>query len=134
MERKRVLTGIVSINGDNINTKWEEISFDSQQLSHFQNVLMKQQPGLNLISATLIILQHRIDLAENQGLIFLIEGVDVIGSEDENLKNERMFAQFLKEINRYTVIGSDCNWQYDKVKSILLGKHNLNDKQAVTIT
>ena len=121
MERKRILTGVVSMNGITATTKWEEISIDSQQLSHFQNVLMKERPDLDPISATGIILAHRVQIKENEGLVFLIEGVDNFGSEDSNLKDERMFVGFLQEAQQYVKVGASHNWQYDKVKSIFLG-------------
>jgi len=124
MERKRILTGIISTTDGTTNTKWEEISIDSTQLSHFQNVLMQQQPDLNLINATGIILRHRIEIRENQGLIFLIEGLDTLGSEDSNLKEERKSVDFLRETQQYMKIGASYNWQYDKVKSVFMKPDN----------
>jgi len=121
MERKKILTGIISINGADAHIKWEEISFDLQQLSTFQNVLMKQQPGLDPVRATGIILRHRVELMENQGLIFFMEGLNTVGSEIENFKDERMFVDFLREARRYNELAVKYNWQYDKIKTMFLG-------------
>jgi len=59
-------------------------------------------------------------MSENEGLIFLVEGVDSLGSEDSNFKDKRLFVNFLRETQRYKKIGDINDWEYDKVKSILL--------------
>lgn len=125
MDALRILAGVVTVNGTDIIIKWEEVSIDRVQLSHFQKVLMKEQPHLNVTAATGIILKHRIKLTENDGLIFFTEGMHVFGSEASNLKTENALAIFSKELNRYNKIGEMNNWSFEKVKHNVIKKNKL---------
>ena len=115
--------GVVSMGSGTLNTRWKDISFNAEQLLHFQNILMQGYPHLNLINSIGVILKSSHSVAENEALIYFVEGSDSLGSEDEGIKDQGVFEDFLRETRRYIEIGTRHNWQYDKIKSIILKEH-----------
>jgi hypothetical protein len=117
MDKKTILAGIVKVNGSTTEIKWKEVFFRAEQLSNFQDALISQYPHLSNLNATAIILKNRLEIAENEGLLFFMEGVHGVGSEDGNFRDQQKFIRFLKEVQHYTKIGEATGWNFEKIKT-----------------
>jgi hypothetical protein len=128
MGEKIILAGIVKVNGPDTDITWKKVSFKARQLSNFQNALISEYPHLNDLSATGIILKNRIEMTENEGLLFFMEGITAVGSEDSNFRDHRKFIRFLKVLQHINKIGEVNDWNFEKIKAELFANTQKNNR------
>jgi hypothetical protein len=128
MGEKIILAGIVKVNGPVTDITWKRVRFKARQLSDFQHALINEYPHLNDLSATGIILKNRIEMAENEGLLFFMEGIPTLGSEDSSFRDHRKFIKFLKVLQHFNTIGKVNDWNFEKIKAELFTNTQRNNR------